>query len=76
MTLPTRTRTTPRTFTPEHLRWLRRALCESVAEFAARWQVSPRTVEHWEQGDRHPNKYLCPRILKLYRQCVEASTTV
>lgn len=75
MTLPTRTRTTPRTFAPEHLRWLRRALCESTREFGTRWGVSYRTVEHWEQGDRHPNKYLVPRILKMYREQVAACTT-
>ncbi len=76
MTLPTRTRTTARTFSPAHLRWLRHALCESTREFAARWNVSARTVESWEQGHRHPNKYLVPRILKMYREQVAACTTV
>ncbi len=75
MTLPTRTRTTLRTFTPAHLRWLRHDLCESTREFASRWRVSHRTVEHWEQGDRHPNKYLVPKLLKMYRERAAAYIT-
>lgn len=78
MTLPTRTRTTARTFTPAHLRWLRHALCESTREFAKRWQVSHRSVEKWEDGTRHPSRYIIPRMLKLYRACEAdhvASTT-
>ena len=72
MTLPTttRTRTTNRTFTTAHVRWLRRALCESTREFATRFSVSRRTVEAWELGTRHPNKYILPKMLRVYRQCV------
>lgn len=68
MTLPTRTRTTARTFTPAHLRWLRHALCETQREFAKRLDVSFRTVQSWELGTRHPSKYLVPRMLKMYRE--------
>lgn len=75
MTLPTRTRTTSRTFSPEHLRWLRHALCESTREFAARWSVSHRSVEKWEDGTRHPSRYIVPRILRLYHQMAAAAST-
>ncbi len=67
MTLPTRTRTTARTFRPEHVRWMRHALCESTREFGERWSVSGRAVEKWEQGSRHPNRWILPRLLRMYR---------
>ncbi len=67
MTLPTRTRTTARTFRAEHIRWMRHQLCESTREFGKRWGVSHRTVESWEQGTRHPNRWIIPRMLSLYR---------
>ncbi len=67
MTLPTRTRTTARTFRSEHIRWMRRALCDSTREFGERWSVSGRAVEKWEQGTRHPNRWIVPRLLRMYR---------
>lgn len=74
MTLPRR-RATPRarghqrTFTPAHLRWLRAQLCETTQEFAKRWGLSHRTVEAWEIGARHPNRWIVARVLALYRAC-------
>ena len=67
MTLPTRTRTTARTFRSEHIRWMRDELCESTREFGERWSVSGRAVEKWEQGSRHPNRWIIPRLLRMYR---------
>ena len=67
MTLPTRTRTTARTFTAEHIQWMRDELRESTQEFGVRWSVSGRAVEKWEQGSRHPNRWILPRLLRMYR---------
>ncbi len=67
MTLPTRTRTTARTFRSEHIRWMRRALCESTRDFGERWSVAGREVEKWEPGRRHPNRWIVPRLLRMYR---------
>lgn len=39
----------------EEVKALRKALGESRGTFAARWHRSPRTVEKWEQGKRHPD---------------------
>lgn len=70
MTLPRRRAIrTPHAFTPAHIRWLRLQLCENTTEFAKRWSVSYRTVQDWEQGRRHPNRWLVPRMLTLYRAC-------
>ncbi len=66
MTLPRR-RGTPRTFTAKHIRWMRYQLCDSTQEFGERWSVSGRAVEKWEQGTRHPNRWILPRLLRMYR---------
>ncbi len=67
MTLPARTRTTARTFRSEHIRWMRYQLRDSTQEFGERWSVSGRAVEKWEQGSRHPNRWIVPRMLRMYR---------
>ena len=66
MTLPRR-RSTPRTFTAELARWMRYMLRENTREFGRRWSVSGRAVEKWEQGSRRPNRWILPRLLRMYR---------
>jgi DNA-binding transcriptional regulator YiaG len=38
----------------DEVRAIRAALKENTATFGARWLVSARTVEGWEQGRRRP----------------------
>ena len=74
MTLPRR-RNTPCIFTAEHIRWMRYMLRDSTKEFGQRWRVSGRAVEKWEQGSRRPNRWIRPRLVRMYRALEDGDLT-
>ena len=41
--------------TPDEIKALRKSLGLATAGLAEKLGVSPRTVENWEQGRRHPS---------------------
>ncbi len=51
--------------TADEVRALRAALGEDTKTFAARWRCSPRTVEDWEQGRRHPGAFVLEALRAL-----------
>mgnify|MGYP002700591504 CR=1 FL=1 len=48
----------------------RKALNLSRQQLADKLEVSPRTIEAWEQGLRVPNKYIEPKINKLIQKAI------
>ena len=50
----------------------RQALNLSRQQLADKLEVSPRTIEAWEQGLRVPNKYIEPKIKKLIQKAISA----
>jgi len=50
---------------PDEIRNLRGILQENTTTFGARWFVSGRTVEDWEQGRRKPQAFVLDAIRKL-----------
>ena len=44
---------------------IRRALGLTQATFARALGVSPRTVQSWEQGRRHPDRWARERLVEL-----------
>ena len=48
----------------------RKALNLSRQQLADKLEVSPRTIEAWEQGLRVPNKYIEPKIKKLIQKAI------
>lgn len=53
--------------TPNQIRELRLSKKLSRAQFAEKLGVAPRTVEHWEQGNRTPSKSAQILISKVFR---------
>lgn len=54
---------------------LRQKLGESVEDFAARFLVSPRTVQSWEQDARRPHPHVLHAILALGKIPLDTSNT-
>ena len=52
--MPSASKTPPETALSESIKALRKRLGLSVEQFGTLFYVSPRTVEHWEQGLRKP----------------------
>ena len=50
------------------VRSVRRQLRENVATFGARFYVSGRTVENWEQGHRMPPRLVVETLLKMQQK--------
>jgi len=63
--MPYRRRVPTRTPIAEEIRALRGRLQETTGDFGARWLVSGRTVEDWEQGRRKPSAFVLDAIRKL-----------
>lgn len=59
--------------TQQEIRALRRVLKESTAEFAARFGVSRRTVEAWEQGRNRPHPTVSRALQALRAQQEQTS---
>jgi DNA-binding transcriptional regulator YiaG len=51
--------------TPQKIQAARQRLGENTRVFAARFNVSSRTVEDWEQGRFPPNRWVWPQLDKL-----------
>jgi DNA-binding transcriptional regulator YiaG len=49
----------------EAIQRLRRALGENPDAFGLRFQVSPRTVENWEQGRNRPHRLVIQALVAL-----------
>ena len=52
------------------LKEARKALNLSRKELAEKLEVSPRTIEAWEQGLRVPNKWIAPKVSKFIREAI------
>ena len=50
------------------LKQARKALNLSRKELAEKLEVSPRTIEAFEQGRRVPNKWIAPKVAELIQQ--------
>ena len=58
--------------TPDTIRRLRAALEENTKTFGARFLVSGRTVENWEQGRHDPHRLVIVALETLAREVKDA----
>lgn len=58
--------------TPDKIRTLRASLEENTATFGARFHVSGRTVENWEQGRHEPHRLVVVMLETLAREMRDA----
>ena len=58
--------------TPDKIRTLRAALEENTKTFGARFMVSGRTVEDWEQGRHGPHRLVVVALETLAREVKDA----